>query len=408
MYRRFKVMRIICNGHKLARATILILTFITTVSMLWVLPMRFIGRSRHAAWSGSGLDNAAFFTRNFRFDWYGFDDVPPAYGRLINHLNDMDGCTATSVDYCDIYFADDPEPVVLCIYPEILRETIRTPLSEGTFESAEGSEALPLVLDSRLRNAYEIGDKIPVLCAWDGNTHNEIETIAIVTGFLSSDNDHISTLGGSSTQMLRYFAAKAMDGDSYIALVSDGSIFKEKAYTGDCSSVLLLPPKGEPVSQYIDGWRNSIAQWNLGQIDSYQEIYESDLWGMAVIGNIDYYLLTAWLMILTIASLAGYNLMQTDYLRRRLALFGMLGMTKGRMLSYIAVGGYLPFWLVNFLGLLVGNAIAITLYLNYRAVVRQLTMTTLLVTMLPHLLALCVDGIRIMRMDVLKQWNARR
>ena len=408
MNRGFKLTRMLFGGHKAARATVLILTFITTVSMLWVLPATFIGRSRHAAWRGSGLDNVAFFTKNFRFDWFGFDKVPPAYGRLINHLNNMEGCTAASVDYCELYLPDEIEPVVLCVYPEILRDAIATPLSEGTFESAQGSEALPLVLDRRLRRDYEIGDTIPVVCTWEAEGHHEVEALAIITGFLSPDNDHISTLGGSNTQALRYFAAKAMDGDEYIALASDGSIFKDKAYTGDCSSVLLLPPKGEPVNGYIDGWRDGVAQWSLGQIDSYQQIYDSDLWGMAVIANLDYYLLTAWLMVLTIASLIGYNLMQTDDLRGRLALFSMLGMTKGRMLLTIAVGGYLPFWLVNILGLLVGNALAITLYLDYRGVALQVMMSTMLVTMLPHVLALCIDGIRMMRMDVLQQWNERR
>ena len=135
---------------------------------------------------------------------------------------------------------------------------------------------------------------------------------------------------------------------------------------------------------------------------------QSDVWGMAVLSNIDFYMMTAWLMALTAVSLIGFTLMQTDTLRQRLAMFGLIGMTKGRMLACVAAGCYGPFWVVNMLGLWAGNAIALALYLDYGAVMAKVTWAALAVSGLPHILALFIDCLRILKMDVRKQWDAGR
>lgn len=408
MYRHCKLVHMLCSGHKLARAVVLCLTFITLLCMFVAVPMVFIAQSRHDIWKGSGLENAAFFTADFRFGWRGFETLPPAYGKLKDRLNEMDSCTAVSVDYGEIYLSDTDIQAVLCIYPEALRQRIQTPLSEGNFKATAEDGALSIVLDSRLKGRYAIGDKISVQCSWNiAGSFTEVERTATITGFLTRDNDHISTLGGSTAQMLQYYAAKAIGDDSYVVLVSD-TAFPSKPYTGDCTSMLLLPPAGESVESYIDHWRQEIAGMGLGQIDSYTDIRTSDLWTMSVLANVDFYLLTAWLMVLTTASLIGFSLMQTELLRQRLSMFGLIGMSKGRMLAYIAAGCYAPFWIVSALGLIAGNAMAMYTYMDYSAVMGRTTLAGLAVTMLPHTLALCVDCIRVVRMDFLKQWNAGR
>ena len=408
MYRHCKLIHLLCSGHRLARAVVLCLTFITLLCMFVAVPMVFVAQARHDIWKDSGLEDAAFFTVDFRFGWRGFETVPPAYGKLKDKLNEMDGCTAVSVDYGELSFADTGVEAVLCIYPEALRQRIQTPLSEGTFDAATKDGALPIVLDSRLKDRYAIGDKISVQCSWNiANFITEAERTATVTGFLTRDNDHISTLGGSSAQLLECYAAKAIRNDPYVALVSD-TAFPSKPYTGDCASMLLLPPAGESAEAYLDHWRHEIAGRGLGQIDSYADIRTSDLWTMSVLANVDFYLLTAWLMALATASLIGFSLMQTEVLRQRLSMFGLMGMSKGRMLVHIALGCYAPFWIVSALGLIAGNAMAISLYLDYGAVMGRTTLAGLAVTMLPHTLALCIDCIRVVRMDFLNQWNAGR
>lgn len=408
MYRHYKLTRLVCSGHSAPRAMILGLTFVTVICMFVAFPMVFIGQSRHRAWENSGLEDVAFFTADFRFGWPGFDSVPPAYERLKEKLSNMEGCTAVSVDYAQARFEDHGPTAVLCIYPEILLQRIQTPLSEGVFaaESIEG--CLPIVLDSRLKGEYALHEKVPLQCQWERDGRRTCAALScVVTGFLNADNDHISTLGGSNAQALQYFAAKAIDQDAYIVLVSDAG-FPSKPYTGDCTSMLLLPPAGASADLYIDGWRKEIAPWNLGQIDRYGDIYISDVWGMAVLSNIDFYMMTAWLMALTAVSLIGFTLMQTDTLRQRLAMFGLIGMTKGRMLACVAAGCYGPFWVVNMLGLWAGNAIALALYLDYGAVMAKVTWAALAVSGLPHILALFIDCLRILKMDVRKQWDAGR
>lgn len=408
MYRCCKLVLLLCSGHKLARAVVLCLTFITLLCMFVAVPMVFIAQARHDIWKDSGLENAAFFTVDFHFGWRGFETLPPAYKKLKDKLNGIDSCTAVSVDYGEIYLSDTDIQAVLCIYPEALRRRIQTPLSEGSFEAAEEDGVLPVVLDSRLKSRYAIGDKISVQCSWNiAGYLTKVEKVATITGFLTSDNDHISTLGGSTAQMLQYYASKAIGNDSYVVLVSD-TAFPSKPYTGDCTSMLLFPPAGESVEPYLDHWRQEIAGLGLGQIDSYTDIRTSDLWTMSVLANVDFYLLTAWLMVLTTASLIGFSLMQTEVLRQRMSMFGLMGMSKGRMLAYIAAGCYAPFWIASALGLIAGNTMAMYMYMDYSAAMGRTTLAGLAVTMLPHTLALCIDCTRVVRMDFLKQWNAGR
>ena len=192
-----------------------------------------------------------------------------------------------------------------------------------------------------------------------------------------------------------------------VALAVETPLLGEKPYTGDTSSILLLPPEGENVNDYLENWRARIEEWNLGQIDSYSELYWSDLWSMSVLANVDLYLLTLWLAMLALVCLIGYNLMHTEYAFTRLIAAGMIGMTKRRMLLTVVIGEYLPFWIVGGLGMLIGTALARGTYAEFGYAERSVIGIALIIAMLPHMIALGVDMIRIAKIDLLQVWGER-
>ena len=412
MFRSIKLARMLIGGKRFARSIVLALTFLTIICIFLSTPMLFIGQSRHAAWRGSGIENVGFFTKNFRFDFgyftVGSAMVSPSYQKLRDFLDKMPGCTSASVDYLSLEL--DDRSVVLCVYPEELYRAVQTPVSEGKFETSR--DQLSLVLDSRLKGTYAVGDVVMAHCAWrlessESGQSKAFDVEAVVSGFLNADNDHISTLGGSNASTLRGFTAKAEGADALVALAVETPLLGEKPYTGDTSSILLLPPEGENVNDYLENWRARIEEWNLGQIDSYSELYWSDLWSMSVLANVDLYLLTLWLAMLALVCLIGYNLMHTEYAFTRLIAAGMIGMTKRRMLLTDVKGEYLPFWIVGGLGMLIGTALARGTYAEFGYAERSVIGIALIIAMLPHMIALGVDMIRIAKIDLLQVWGER-
>lgn len=408
MFRQFKLTRLLCSGHILTRGFVLALLFIALICMFIAVPPVLIGYARHEPWSGSGLENVAFFTRNYRFSWQGFDHVPPAYFNLKDKLSQMEGCTAVSVDYADVLFGEKEKAAILCIYPVALVEHIEIPLSEGGWVSTQAYGHMPVLLDSRLRGDYSIGDHLNTACSWiSRNEFTEVEREAVVVGFLTAENDHISTLGGSNAQLLQYFASKAMSGDPYIMITLESS-FPDKPYTGDCTSTLLLPPIGESADSYIAAWREEITEWNLGQIDSYRDILNGDTWLMSILANVDFYFLTAWILALMVLSLIGFSIMQTETLQLRISIFELIGMSKAKVIKHVIIGCYIPIWIVNFVGIALGNLIALYMYADYTAVISHMTVISLAMTIVPHSIALAVDCNRIQRSNALQQWAAGR
>ena len=412
MFRSIKLARMLVGGKRFVRGVVLALTFITMICIFLAAPMLFIGQSRHAAWQGSGIENVDFFTKNFRFDfgYTSIDDafITPSYHRLREFLDSMPDCTSASVDYLRLDL--DGRPIVLGVYPKALCEAVQTPLSEGTF--AASGDRLSLVLDSRLKGAYAVGDTLTARCSWslnDGKTwqSDSFDVPAVVSGFLNADNDHISTLGGSNAQTLKGFTAKAEGSDALIALAMETPLLRDKPYTGDTSSILLLPAAGADIDDCLTDWRARIAEWNLGQIDDYRDLYRSDLWETSVLANVDLYLLTLWLAMLAMVCLIGYNLMHTEYAMKRLLAAGLLGMTKRRMFGMIVLGEYLPFWITNGLGLLIGVALARGSYPEFGYAEAPVILTALAITMLPHVIALGADATRIARLNLLQGWGER-
>ena len=276
-------------------------------------------------------------------------------------------------------------------------------MSEGVFSgAAESPDCLPIVLDYRLRNRYTIGDYVNINC-------EQVKNIpAVVTGFLNIDNDHLSTHGGSNAKLFEFIASKALAGDPYVIIAASHPLLNEKPFMGGRKTIILLPPSGESVNDYIEGWRKAISVWNLGQIDTYTDILRSETWEMAVVANMDLFMLSAWLVMLTIISLFGYCLMQSNLWRRRLAVYGMIGMSRIKMLLYIAIGGYGHFWIATIVSLIIGNYLINTLYADVESIRLMLNILTFAVAALPHCVALVLDSIRILRSDSLKFWNSRR
>ena len=404
MFSHIKLIKQLCSGHRIARILMILLAFFTTICVMNAITPPLMGQARHRAWRHTGVDNAAYFTDAFRFAWPGEGAYsPPAYDKLIKFLYSLNGCTPCSVDYASIQLEEQDSIGTLRIYPEPLRKAINTPMSEGVFSGAtEYPDCLPIVLDYRLRNHYSIGDYVNINC-------EEVENIpAVVTGFLNIDNDHLSTHGGSNAKLFEFIASKALAGDPYVIIAASHPLLSEKPFMGGRKTIILLPPSGESVNDYIEGWREAISVWNLGQIDTYSEILRSETWEMAVVANMDLFMLSAWLVMLTIISLFGYCLMQSNLWSRRIAVYGMIGMSRIKMLVYIAIGGYGYFWLTTIVSLAIGNCLIGTMYADIESIRVELNVLAFAVSAFPHCVALFWDSIRILRNDSLKIWNSRR
>lgn len=409
MYRHIKLIRQMCGGRRLHRLAMMALVTALTLGLMMALPPFLVGYSRHQAWKDSGLQEAAFFTRAFRFNWSGAGDAsPPAYDELRAFLEEMPGCVPVGVNYCDALLEGEEETVSLFLYPEALNWAVKTPLSEGNLETAQTSpEALPVVLDSRLRGRYKIGDQFPLTYAEYYWYDFDRQVPAVVTGFLTPDNDHLSTLGGSNARRLKYFADKATGEDPLVMVAVEHPLMGDRPYTGDRDSIILLAEEGEDVEELIPIWREAIQPLNLGQIDSYSQILSGDTFGN-ILDNVDFFMLCVWLLALMVIGIFGESLMQTELWRRRLSVMGMIGMTPGKMVAYLTAGGYGSLFLVNLIGLGLGLFIATSIYEKVDVVMLPLILIVLGFTMLPGLLAFIIDAVRVLRMRPMENWNKRR
>lgn len=412
MYRHIRLIRQICGGRQLHRLAMTVTVIALTLGLMTALPPIMVGYSRHRAWKDSGLQNVAFFTSNERFQWDSAGAPPsPAYDELRAFLDAMPGCTSAAVDYYDTCLEGIEDRVSLFLYPEALNRAVKTPLSEGTMETVQfSSNALPVVLDSRLKGRYCIGDRFMLTYAEYSWYDFDQQVPAVVTGFLLSDNDHLSTLGGSNARRLKFFANKAAVDDPLVIVAVEHPLLEiDKPYTGGKTSTFLLADEGEKVDDFIHIWRKEIEPLNLGQIDSYRQMHDGDIKD-CVIDNIDFAMLSAWALALMLIGIFGESLMQIELWKRRLSVMSIIGMSPSKMIAYLTIGGYGSLVLANVIGLGLGLAVAIPTYSGDHLVVvlTPLILIVLGFTMLPGLIAFVIEVIQVLRMGPIQNWNQRR
>ena len=105
----------------------------------------------------------------------------------------------------------------LVIYSNSFFEHVDLPgIDESVLSSDSSEEKIPLLVDSRLKGKYAIGDIIHDVTIY--TEPNVVSGDCVVAGFLPKNNEYLRFSNGGSDPSLRMIVERYSDDDSYLAI----------------------------------------------------------------------------------------------------------------------------------------------------------------------------------------------
>ncbi len=298
----------------------------------------------YSIYDGNGLENVGLFTVGYQSIYWDNKADSPAYNQLVDELSllgEVGEVNETFVEIPDI--SDDS--LMLIIYPRIFVDRVSLPIAENplALRKANRPDAIPLILDSRLRGRVDIGAEMPI--ALDGTKY-----LGCIAGFMYDNNEYYTVPGASSSPTLDNMLRLQRDDEPYIALTVNSGAFPDIMFDQAHSALYIFPEEGESIDTNIAKWKETVESSWVGNIYSLAEMRNEQFMTELIGGTFELYLLCAWSIALFFVGLQGFCAYILARTQRQLAVYRMLGMTRRRWVTMMAALLYIPTMLFAILG----------------------------------------------------------
>ena len=312
-------------GAQFALVLVIVLCAAYCVGYACVLPVdKWI---KYQTYQGTGMENGAVFMANHALSWQwtmSDQDEPAGFREAVALIEEFADRAASIQER--VWYGDEGE-LTLYVYNEALVRNIDLPggVSRILLEAQNsGREGVGLLLDERLRPAFEVGDRIPNFTVrYEGPV---IE--AYVAGFIDPDMEFIySTTGGSNLSI--NFMLSRYDGENYIALAMEQPDLPIRPGNTVCNPMLLFPKDGGEIGGKIEAWRDRLRECGLGEVMTFDEMRRQDLTRQFTGDDNVLGLMCLWSLVLLLVGLRGFTANVGQKLAVQASVYRLLGMRRG-------------------------------------------------------------------------------
>lgn len=273
--------------------------------------------SLYNRYNESGIQDGLMYCTGFQFYDYWFlnSHDSPSYSEMYNILSQY-GQIVTGYEVS--LYTSERNRFSLMVYSNSFLEYITLPgIDSFTLLSDLSEEKIPLLIDSRLRSEYAIGDTI-----YDVTIYTEPDVVngdCVVVGYLPKNNEYIRFANAGSDPSLRMIVEQYSDDDAYLVVTVQNDQIDPQKYS--YPSFLIYPYDEYGGAQIIE----QVTRYGLGKIMNYSDMKNTDIF-RALTGD-DNLLswMFVWSAVVLIIGMRGFMANLLTRLKEQATVYKLLG-----------------------------------------------------------------------------------